>query len=355
MEVTEVTMSRKIRLAAVPVLMLFLMPSYLLPCTSFVSHERGTLVFGSNYDNDIWQGLLFVNRRGLRKTGWEPSTSGTIAQWTARYGSVTFSVAGLQLAWAGMNEAGLVMSTMALSETQNPPPDERPPLRSALWMQYMLDTCATVEEVVAAEKAVRISETWDHYLVADASGAVAAIEFLAGRMVVHRGESLPFGVLANKPYTASVETLKTADMKDVRPYDSVGRMSRVVERLETFGSSGKGPGVDMAFETLAMVGGDATQWSIVFDIAERVVHYRSSRNEARRSIDLSKLDFDCGQPTGVLDVHAPLSGEISADFMPYDPEAGTAFTLRFLRESEIQIPEDQVRTLLETFESFPCR
>jgi len=153
-------------------------------------------------------------------------------------------------------------------QTKNPPPDERPPLRSAFWLQHLLDTCATVEEVAASERAVRMSETVDHYLAADASGDVAAVEFLEGRAVVH---------------------------------------------------------------------------------------FRSSRNMERRSIDLHKLDFACGQPVGMLDVHAPLRGDISAAFKPYDPEAGVAFTLRFLKESRIAFPEEQIRALLKALESFPCK
>ncbi|NIV31091.1 MAG: hypothetical protein GWN58_16835, partial [Anaerolineae bacterium] len=87
-------------------------------------------------------------------------------------------LAGIQLAWAGMNEAGLAISTMWLGETRSPAPDERPPLASPLWIQYQLDTCATVEEVMANDARVRIADAVDHYLVCDRSGACAAVEFL---------------------------------------------------------------------------------------------------------------------------------------------------------------------------------
>lgn len=335
------------------VMVLLMVPGPGRPCTSFVFKDKGTILFGSNYDNSIWPGFLFVNRKGVQKTGWEPATDGSVARWTAKYGSVTFSVAGLQLAWAGMNEAGLVMSTM-LAETKNPPPDERPPLRSSMWMQYMLDTCATVDDLVAADKNVRISQTEDHYLVADATGEVAAVEFPDGRMVVHRGKNLPYKALANQSYAEAAGAIKKGKTDGLRPYDSIARMSRIAGRQKKFGSPGKHPTVDMAFETLADVGIKATQWSIVFDVTSRVVHFRSSRNKKRRSVDLGKLDFDCGQPTGMLDVHAPLKGEISAAFKPYDPEAGIAFTLRFLKESGIDMPEEQVRNLLKMFTGFPC-
>jgi len=162
-------------------------------CTSFCLDNSGHAVFGTNYDNETWEGLLFVNKRGVTKTGWEAGTSGKYARWTAGYGSVTFNLAGVQMAWAGMNEAGLVISTMWLRDTYDPPPDERPPLISPLWVQYQLDTCATLEEVMANDARVRIADTGDHYLICDRSADCAAVEFLAGRTVFHTGDALAAG------------------------------------------------------------------------------------------------------------------------------------------------------------------
>ena len=96
-------------------------------CTSFCLEDNGHVVFGSNYDNDKPEGMVFINKRGISKSGFMPGTTGQVARWTSKYASVSFTVVGYQLAWAGMNEKGLVMSTMALPETQNPEADERPP------------------------------------------------------------------------------------------------------------------------------------------------------------------------------------------------------------------------------------
>ena len=99
--------------------------------------------------------MLFVNKRGVTKSGWEAGTTGQYALWTAEYGSLTFSLAGIQMAWAGMNEAGLMISTMGLEETSDPTPDARPPLMTPLWVQYQLDTCATLQDVMANDARVR--------------------------------------------------------------------------------------------------------------------------------------------------------------------------------------------------------
>jgi penicillin V acylase-like amidase (Ntn superfamily) len=169
-------------------------------CTSFCLDNGDHCLFGANQDNLIDAGLLFVNKRHVLKTAWDPSTSGDYARWISKYGSLTFVHAGYQLAWAGMNEAGLMISTMALGGTENPAPDERPPISSSFWVQYQLDNHSTVDEVLTSDSAVRITDTVDHYLVCDRTGDCATIEFLDGEIVYHRGETLPVKALTNSIY-----------------------------------------------------------------------------------------------------------------------------------------------------------
>ena len=180
-------------------------------CTSFCLDNGDHCLFGTNQDNTVDRGLVVVKARHVLKTAWDPSTSGKYARWISRYGSVTFDYAGYQLAWAGMNEAGLMISTMALNETRTPSPDERPPLLSPFWMQYQLDNHSTVEEVIASHGQVRIVDGVDHYLVCDRKGDCATIEFLEGKMVCHMGESLPVAALANSAYEESVRTWESGE------------------------------------------------------------------------------------------------------------------------------------------------
>ena len=70
-----------------------------------------------------------------------------------------------------MNEAGLVASGMQLSVTGCPAADERYPVSSPTWTQYVLDTCATVDEVIAAQDSLRLRGDAVHFLVADSTGA----------------------------------------------------------------------------------------------------------------------------------------------------------------------------------------
>ena len=167
-------------------LFICLSPDEASTCTTFVLGEKDNQVFGRNYDWDVEDGLVMVNKRGVLKRGYfRDEEKGTPAAWTSKYGSVTFNQYGRELPTGGMNEAGLVVETMALSEARYPRPDKRPYLGSALQLrQFLLDNFALVNEVIACDAMIRISPRRTvlgvHVLISDRMGNCASIEFLYG-------------------------------------------------------------------------------------------------------------------------------------------------------------------------------
>ncbi len=321
-------------------------------CTSFCLNNGDHCVFGTNQDNPIDAAMLSVKRRQVLKTAWEPSTTGEYARWISRYGSVTFDYAGYQMAWAGMNEAGLMMSTMALMKTENPAPDSRPPLQAPLWMQFLLDSYSTVEEVIASDAQVRIKDNVDHFLVCDRKGDCAVIEFLDGEMVYHTGESLPVAALTNHAYQDSVKAWRHGSLDR----DSLGRFATAADSVASFEPTSAEAAVEAAFNTLAAAARNDTAWSIVFDPANLRIHFRTNRNPQIRTVDFAKLDFSCDAPILVQDIHADLSGDISDEFAPYSHRAGVAHTLDFLNQyTRVQYSPLEIEVLLRGMASFPCR
>jgi choloylglycine hydrolase len=321
-------------------------------CSSFCLDNGDHCVFGANQDNQIDAGLLFVNKRHVLKTAWDPSTSGEYARWISRYGSVTIVHAGYQMAWAGMNEAGLMISTMALGETQNPAPDERPPLASPFWAQYQLDNHSTVEEVIASDAQVRIADTVDHYLVCDRKGDCAIIEFLKGKMVYHTGESLPVKALTNSTYQQAIRAWQQGTLSD----NSLERFATAADRVKAFEPTSAESAIAYAFDTLAEVALDINAWRIVFDPANLRVHFRTNRNPEIRYVDFGKLDFSCRTPVMMLDVHADLSGDISNDLMPYSHKVSLKHTIAFFEKyARLDYPPLLLEVLLRGLESFPCK
>ncbi|HMK02730.1 MAG TPA: linear amide C-N hydrolase, partial [Ferruginibacter sp.] len=178
-------------------------------CTTFCLNKNGHIIFGRNYDWVTGAGIVNTNQRGLFKTSMKTS-AGNTASWVSQYGSITFNQYGKEFPTGGMNEKGLVVELMWLDGTTYPAADGRPAMGVLQWIQYQLDNSATTADVIATDPKIRISEkgTPIHYLVADAGGSVATIEFLDGKMVVHKDKDLPFPVLTNDSYASSLQTAK---------------------------------------------------------------------------------------------------------------------------------------------------
>jgi penicillin V acylase-like amidase (Ntn superfamily) len=93
----------------------------------------------------------------------------------------------------GMNEAGLYVGEMTLTKAPTVhPQNDLPRFYPHLWIQYLLDNYATVEEAIESLKIVRVGGpmTW-HFFIADREGKTAAIEFLESGVTVHQGDDMP--------------------------------------------------------------------------------------------------------------------------------------------------------------------
>ncbi|HEX5132386.1 MAG TPA: linear amide C-N hydrolase [Candidatus Krumholzibacteria bacterium] len=287
-------------------------------CTTFCFNGDGNLVFGKNYDWGIGMGLVVVNKRLVMKRAFVDEGAFV---WTSRYGSVTFNQYGREFPCGGMNEAGLVVELMWLDDTRYPATDERGALPTLQWIQYQLDRSASVADVVASDQTVRISgaSARIHFLVADASGDVAAVEFLDGRMVVHRGDDLPYPALTNDTYEKSAAYARAYDTAPREASrSSLDRFATAAHAVEAGPPAGTEP-VDAAFDLLDRVAqGDHTQWSIVYDVAIRRVYFRTRSNPMVRWIDARTLNFDCSTPVRILDVNAPESGDVTGELRDYE-------------------------------------
>ena len=328
-------------------------------CSSFVLDNRGRLIFATNFDmivND--PGMVFIHKRGIVKTGLNPSTTGVYAHWTAKYASVVFSLLGSQHAWAGMNERGLTFSTMRLEETQNPPSDHRPPL-DWMWPQYILDTCETVDDVIATDLEVR-NYTVDHHLVADRHGGVAVIEFLDGRMVAHTGPELCVAALTNSVYRESCDMWEFMQSRgDYTGYgNSLERFCLAADRVEGFQGTSTSDAITFAFDSLREIYRQQyrgyTRWSIVFDIHNLRAYFRTQSNPEIRWVDLEEFDLRCGRPAMMLDINEDLSGNISDAFTPYDSDRNREFMEAYYQRWAIPYNPDEMQRLLQYIEGYPC-
>jgi penicillin V acylase-like amidase (Ntn superfamily) len=301
-----------------------------LACTTFVLKTPKGTYFGRNYDFMIGDGMLVTNKRGIAKRAALDDAVDRPAEWISRHGSLTFNQFGREFPQGGMNEAGLVVELMWLDGTRYPAKDTRPALNELGWIQYMLDTCATVDDVLAQAESVRIAGSVPiHFLVADKSGAAATIEFLDGKLVSHRGDALPSPVLANDSYMSSIDYVKRyRGFGGTEPPRSgpasLDRFCRAASRVAAYSTSSGAP-VDYAFGILADVAqDDYTRWSIVYDTANLEIHFRTRENRATRTVAFRAFDLSCATPTRVHDLASKDTGDVSAKFVDYTRTANRA-------------------------------
>lgn len=306
-------------------------------CSAFSLSSDAEMVVGRNLDWDRRiPGLVLVNVRGVEKTvlpwrGDRPDTASCwpTVSWASRYGSVTFTCYGRDFIESGMNEAGLVVCEANLP-TEFPPRDERPRISCAQWLQYLLDNCATVADVLAHLEDLRPDgEEW-HFLFADRGGDCAIVEFVEGRAEVHRG--IDDCAITNAPYSLALRHLALDEAfggsADIAAHDdSYGRFVRMARLNRDFDpKSGTLPRTH-AVSVLRAVSTEETVRSIVYDAAESTVLWRTRANPFLRSVDFDDFDFTVGAVAMMLDIDAPGSGDVSGEFQAFSPEANLSVAI----------------------------
>ena len=80
-------------------------------CSTFCLRFGDRIVFGKNYDWNIEDGMLFVNKRGMTHAS-DVSTQKTIpARWISRFGNVTFNQYGRNFPSGGKCSESLLIGT----------------------------------------------------------------------------------------------------------------------------------------------------------------------------------------------------------------------------------------------------
>lgn len=144
--------------------------------------------------------VLWALPSGLERDG--GAVDGALT-WTSRHPSVVLS-GWDALTSEGVNGAGLAAHVLLLEASAWEAPDARPAVGNLMWAQWVLDTCATVDEVLEAMRHVRLADVpvrgmslGVHLAVEDRHGAAAVIEVLADGVAIHEGRDAR--VVTNDP------------------------------------------------------------------------------------------------------------------------------------------------------------
>ena len=136
--------------------------------------------------------------------------------------------------------------------------------------------------------------------------------------------------LTNNSYRSSLAFLNASlgyggVIQPAEGQGSLQRFARAASAVNRFRENRSDTPVGTAFAVLADVaqtGRSQTQWSIVYDLTARRVHFKTSSSPDVRTVDLSTLELTCISPTLMLDLDAAPLGEVTADLRPYDPVVG---------------------------------
>ncbi|WP_163322030.1 hypothetical protein [Draconibacterium mangrovi] len=314
--------------------------SGVLASSTFKLQKGKTLIYGHNLnEGDIGvPGLVFINKRGMFKTGrtWsEIITRGRINPsshtWISRYGSVTFNNFGKDFPDGGMNEAGLFIWEMN-EEADYPKNDSLPKLNQMNWMQYILDNYSTTEEAIRCASEFEIDGWACHFFVGDAEGNTAAIAFINGEVVVHTGDEMPVPALFNSPYDRELELSKYfrgfgGEYQPDETDPNVPRFVRTAVMIDNYQK--EDDPIDYGFymlKTLRVF--NDPEWSILFDAQNRTVHFRTRINPERKTLIMDEIDFNNSEPALVLNMATAFSGNILSVFKPYSKNIMQHF-LRF--------------------------
>ncbi|MCL5445432.1 MAG: linear amide C-N hydrolase [Actinobacteria bacterium] len=154
-----------------------------------------TLDWAVSDEPDLW-----YLPTGIERTG---GVNDLAARWKSKYASLVLSMWRLGSV-DGVNERGLAAHTLYLEGAEMETGGGRPTVSQIHWVQFVLDSFATVDEAVAGLRGIRVASEpvrgqhlGAHFAIEDPTGDSAIFEPIGGEIVVHHGAE--FTVLANDP------------------------------------------------------------------------------------------------------------------------------------------------------------
>ncbi|MHA3787148.1 linear amide C-N hydrolase [Flavobacterium hauense] len=180
-----------------------------IACTRVVYKGlNGTIITARSMD---WKSSipanLWIFPRGMQRNGEAGNSS---IKWKSKYGSVITSSWDIASS-DGMNEKGLVGNLLWLAESEFPKFEKNGTkkfLSVSLWLQYTLDSFATVEEAVNTFEKNNFSVVSSHIpgtdifatvhlSISDPTGDNAIFEYINGKLVIHHDKK--YVVMTNSP------------------------------------------------------------------------------------------------------------------------------------------------------------
>ena len=237
-------------------------------CTVFVSYSPDNeLFFGRNFDFDYAPSMqVFTNP----KNGYTSVSTVNLAfigySEDNLPSGLNFSsfltLASPFLPFDGMNEKGLAIALLAVPEAQPPFDNNKIMLNTTTAIRLVLDYASTVDEAVELLRQYNIyfsAGVYCHYLIADATGQSALVEYFEGDIKV---------IKTNDNFQIASNFIAYNNVNIGEGYCEFERYDTVYNKIT--GNNGV-LSVSQVIELLAEVGGfydgvDRLQWTVVYNL-----------------------------------------------------------------------------------------
>ena len=317
-----------------------LVPSQLNACSEIFFNYKQQFIVARTMDFPYGNSALTVYPRNMERQSLVFKEEQNPLKWISKYGSISFdSKIKAKGGYAptyngcvfGMNEKGLTAGVLYLIGNKYPKPDSKPVLDSATWAQYVLDNFSDVDSVIADLEADKyriilayckdIGELPMHLTIHDSSNNSAIIEYISGKLIVHKNPTIK--VLTNTPYSEDAEAIKeyksfggdkeipgdtASTSRFIKGAYNIKNLIKCLENnpddktiIPTIPEQLTAYAFDMIQTIIQPLGCDlnsefATQWTIVTDITNKKMYFRTFNNANISYIKLKEVDFSKKHP-----------------------------------------------------------
>jgi len=170
----------------------------------------------------------------------------------------------------GMNERGLAIGLMSVPEAQPPNDPKKVNINVLTGIRLVLDKARSVDEALSLLGAYNFPFIEQHYLIADAHGNSAVVEFVDGEMKVIRNEQ-PWQVSTNFVLSRIPENDRWTCWRYTTAKETLGKVQGVLSDEEAMS----------LLKDVSQHGASDTIWSLVYDMISGEIDIVMARNYDR--------------------------------------------------------------------------
>jgi uncharacterized protein (DUF2141 family) len=188
-----------------------------------------------------------------------------------------------------MNGKGLVIEQLWLQNSEYQE-NQNEVISELEWIQYQLDVFSNVDEVIRNLHNLTIKPNATvHFILADRNGVPAVIDFVNGKVAIDRQETSNF--VTNSTSEESKNYFKVNKIVDISSRNTFDRYCILRDNLNVERLS-----IDDSFKKLNLVSENQenykTYWSIVYDLENLEINFKSLTNPTVKKISLSDFNFE---------------------------------------------------------------